>query len=483
MSTSTLVRRAINHALMAAVSTVAAGGAVSVHAQNAPSNAGRAEEVVVTGSRIRRVESEGPSPVVTISASEMTERGYNTVLEAINDLPQNAGGGFDQQFTFGFTPSASAVDLRGFGVGRSLVMIDGRRLPVFPLAASGTDNFVDLSSIPASAIDRIEVVTDGASAIYGSDAISGVINVILKKTTEDEVSVRFSDTTEGGGAARRAQFATGIENEDGASALVFLEYFEQDRMMFADRDYSRSDRLGGINGPGPGGFSGFGNPGNFLTDDGVMPAPNCSTVGGSPGIVGGSCRFNRAQYRMLLPDMEHFSITTKLEKPLTEDVTFLARATYFTSNTVTQIEPVPADTGVVPADNPNNPAGAEGVFNRRMVEFGPRGEDTDNDVFNVVGAFQGSFGRFNWELGGQYAEQRIKSISSGYMRSAGLDQAVTTGVVGSHQPFRYHPTIRRRRHKGRAANRRAVHDHVRRFPHGRRALRTSQRHGAKRHDR
>lgn len=429
MSTSIPIRRAINHALMAVVSAVAAGSAGAVHAQTPPSNDGDVEQVVVTGSRIRRVETEGPSPVTVISSDEMNERGYNTVLEALNDLSQNAGGGFDQQFTFGFTPSASAIDLRGFGVGRSLVMIDGRRLPVFPLAASGTDNFVDLSSIPASAIDRIEVVTDGASAIYGSDAVSGVVNVILKKSTEDEVSVRFSDTTEGGGAQRRAQFATGIESDAGGSALVFLEYFEQDRMMFADRDYSRSDRYGGINGPGPGGFSGFGDPGNFLTDDDVIPAPNCSTTGGSPGIVGTSCRFNRAQYRELVPDMEHFSITTKLEKPLSEDLTFLARATYFTSNTVTQIEPVPGDTTVVPADNPNNPVGVEGVFNRRMVEFGPRGEDTDNDVFNVVGALQGSLGKFNWEFGGQYAEQRIKSISSGYMRSAGLDQAVTTGVV------------------------------------------------------
>lgn len=429
MSTNIPIRRAINHALMAAVSAVAAGGAVAVHAQTPPSNAIGAEEVVVTGSRIRRVETEGPSPVTVISFDEMNERGYSTVLEALNDLSQNAGGGFDQQFTFGFTPSASAIDLRGFGVGRSLVMIDGRRLPVFPLAASGTDNFVDLSSIPAAAIDRIEIVTDGASAIYGSDAISGVVNVILKKTTEDEVSVRFSDTTEGGGAQQRAQFATGIEGEDGGKALVFLEYFKQDRMMFADRDYSRSDRLGGINGAGPGGFSSFGNPGNFLTEDDVFPAPNCSTTGGSPGITGGSCRFNRAQYRELLPDSDHFSITTKWEKPVSEDLSFLARATYFTSNTVTQIEPVPADTTVVPAANPNNPAGADGVFNRRMVEFGPRVEDTDNDVFHVVSALQGRLGDFNWEVGGQYAEQRIKSLLSGYMRSAGLDQAVTTGVV------------------------------------------------------
>ena len=152
---------------------------VPVQAQETTADEEEENVVVVTGSRIRRIEQEGPSPVVTITADEMNNRGYNTVLEALNDLSQNAGGGLDQQFTFGFTPSASAVDLRGFGIGRTLVMIDGRRVPVFPLSASGTDNFVDLSSIPSVAIDRIEVLTDGASAIYGSDAVGGVINVIL----------------------------------------------------------------------------------------------------------------------------------------------------------------------------------------------------------------------------------------------------------------------------------------------------------------
>ncbi len=390
------------------------------------------EEMVVTGSRIGRVQEEGPSPVVSISAAELTDRGYNTVLEAVNDLPQNAGGGFDQQFTFGFTPSASAVDIRGFGVGRALVLIDGRRVPVFPLAAGGTTNFVDLSSIPVAAIERIEVVTDGASAIYGSDAVSGVVNVILKKVAEDEVTARLSDTTQGGGGQTRVQFSTGLEGNDGSSALVFMEYFKQEEMMFADRDYSESDRLGGINGAGPGIFSSFGDPGTFLGLDGsITSPPTCSTSGGSPGIdADGICRFNRAQYRQLLPEMEQFSLTAKLEKPITAAASFFARATYFTSNVQTQIEPVPADTDVVPATNANNPAGVDGFWFRRTVEFGPRGEDVDNDTYNVVAGLHGDFGAsLNWELGAQYAEQRISSINSGFFRAAGFDQAVTTGVV------------------------------------------------------
>lgn len=388
-------------------------------------------EIVVTGSRIRRVQQEGPSPVVAISAEELSGRGYNTVLEALNDLAQNSGGGIDQQNTFGFTPSASAIDLRGFGIGRSLVLIDGRRVPVFPLADNGTTNFVDLSSIPLAAIERIEVVTDGASAIYGSDAVSGVVNVILKKSTDDEFTVRRSDTTHGGGGQTRVQFATGLEGTDGSTALFFAEYFDQQDMMFADRWYSRSDVLGGIGGSGPGTFSSFGHPGNFINADtgDPTPAPNCDTTGGSPGVVGPLCRFNRAQYRQLLPDMEQFSLTAKFNKPLADQLEFFARATYFNSEVRTQIEPVPADTTVVPGTNPNNPTGQDGFFFRRTVEFGPRTDDIQNDTYNVVAGLSGTFSRWNWEFGTQYSEQRIVDRLSGYMREAGLDQAVTTGVV------------------------------------------------------
>lgn len=427
MSRSNVIERAVRRALLA---SAAAAAALTVQLP-AGAQEPAVQEVTVTGSRIRRVEEEGPSPLVTITAEDLNNRGYNTVIEALNDLPQNAGGGIDQQFTFGFTPSASAIDIRGFGIGRSLVLVDGRRVPVFPLAAGGTTNFVDLSSIPAGAIERIEVLTDGASAIYGSDAVSGVVNVILKKSTEDELTIRRSGTADGGGAQTRLQFATGLEGDDGSRALFFMEYFEQEEMMFADRDYSRSDVLGGIGGAGPGAFSSFGNPGNFLgLDDSITPAPGCDTSNGSPGVVGPLCRFNRAQYRQLLPEMEHFSLTAKLDKPVAEQLSFFAKATYFNSNVLTQIEPVPADTTVVPAGNPNNPAGVDGFWFRRSVEFGPRSEDIDNDTYNVVAGLRGSIGeRFRWEAGAQYAEQRISGVNSGFFREAGLDQAVTTGVV------------------------------------------------------
>lgn len=432
--TSHLVRQAVHSALfIAAFSVTTAAISSPVRAQSQPDAESGNVEVTITGSRIRRIEQEGPSPVVTITAEELDNRGYNTVLEALNDLPQNSGGGIDQQFAFGFTPSASAIDLRGFGFGRALVLIDGRRVPVFPLAASGTDNFVDLSSIPIAAIERIEVLTDSASAIYGSDAISGVINIILKDTTEAQIMLRHGDTTEGGGSQTRLQIADGIETSNGATALFFVEYFQQDKIRFTDREYSRSDRLGGVNGPGPGTFSGIGTPGTFVSANPSipsLPAANCDTSNGGPGVEDGLCRFNRAFYRLLMPDMEHVSATAKLSLPLTESVRAFGRATYFKGNVESQIEPVGADTTIVPANNPNNPAGFAGAWQRRMVEFGPRIQDIDNDTYSLVAGLQGTLDSgYSWEFGAHYSEQRIRQIGSGYLRSAALDQAVTTGIV------------------------------------------------------
>ena len=444
MSTEHSSPAAIRVSIMLAGLACATGFTPPVQAQTQSDAEGDEQVVVVTGSRIGRVQQEGPSPVVTITSEDLDQRGYTTVLEALNDLSQNAGGGIDQQNTFGFVPSASAVDLRGFGVGRSLVLIDGRRVPVFPLADGGTTNFVDLSSIPAGAIERIEVLTDGASAIYGSDAVGGVVNVILKKTTDDEISLRRSLTSDGG-AQTRAQFATGFEGKDGGNMLLFLEYYKQNVLKFTDRSYSRSDRYGGADGVGPGTFSSFGNPGSFLNPftGELAVANNCDTSGGTPAVIPGDfCRFNRAQYRQLIPEIQRYSLTAKYDRPLSERATLFGKLTYLNSKTNTQIEPaaldIAGDLGVVltpdALNNPTNPAvdvdglypdNIAGAFRRRLVEFGPRASETNNDTFNALFGFRGTFGNdYNWETGVGYAEQRITDISTGFARKDAFTAAL-----------------------------------------------------------
>lgn len=193
--------------------------------------------VIVTGSRIPRASLEGPSPVTVISAEDITRHGYKNVFDALNSLTQNSG--FVQGADFGntFTPSANAISLRGLGPNHTLVLLNGRRLADFPIAYEGTVNFTNLANIPAAVIERIEILNGGASAIYGSDAIAGVVNVVLKKRADGiEVNAKAGTTSRGGGGDRRLQLSGGAQ--DGQLNTVFaVELSERDPLSSLERDF------------------------------------------------------------------------------------------------------------------------------------------------------------------------------------------------------------------------------------------------------
>ncbi len=164
-----------------------AGGTLSALAMapaiaQTPAQPAGTMKVEVTGTNIRRVDSETASPVQVITQEEMVRQGYTTINEVVREITANGQGLLSQGFTGAFASGGSGVALRGLGVGATLVLIDGLRMSPFPRPDDNQHNFVDISGIPFSAVERIEVLLDGASAIYGSDAIGGVLNVILKKS-------------------------------------------------------------------------------------------------------------------------------------------------------------------------------------------------------------------------------------------------------------------------------------------------------------
>lgn len=190
---------------------IAASLAVSPSfAQDAPGNAKQLETVTVTGSRIPRVDLEGPSPVVTLSAQDIQARGFRSVYDALNSLTQNTGMTQGEDFGNTFTPAANTINLRGLGPNHTLVLVNGRRVADYPVAYDGSVNFVNLSNIPAVMIERIEVLSGGASSVYGSDAIAGVVNIILKKKAQGvDVDLRSGGTQGGGGSNQRLQLGGG----------------------------------------------------------------------------------------------------------------------------------------------------------------------------------------------------------------------------------------------------------------------------------
>ena len=170
--------------LLAVSAMIAASGAVAVHAQEQPGNpaGGNIETVVVTGSMIKRTDFDTPSPVQVVTAEDLRQSGYTSVSEVLRNIAANGQGTLSQSFGLAFAGGGAGVALRGLTVGGTLTLIDGSRMIPYPLSDDGQRNFVDVSQIPFNVIDRVDVLKDGASAAYGSDAVAGVVNVVLKKS-------------------------------------------------------------------------------------------------------------------------------------------------------------------------------------------------------------------------------------------------------------------------------------------------------------
>jgi len=225
--------------LAAAVSAMAADTASGPPAPPDTQSAAL-ETVVVTGSRIRRTAVEGPAPVTVISAEDIRDNGYATVSDVMAALTQNLGALDNNQNTDGFSPGAQAVDLRGLGPNHTLVLVNGRRIADYPQSYGGNSNFTDISDIPTSLIDHIEVLSGSASAIYGSDAIAGVINFILiKKADETTIDLRASDTQHGGAASQRFQLSSGYSN-DRFDSVFAVELYHQDPLWDYQRSFTNS---------------------------------------------------------------------------------------------------------------------------------------------------------------------------------------------------------------------------------------------------
>ena len=201
-------------------------------------------KVVVTGSRIKRSEVEGPTPVTIITADDIEKQGFTTVSQVLRTITQNVGAVQNElNSAGGFTPNGSPVNLRGLGPGRTLLLINGRRAADYPFPYNGQSNFQNLNNIPAGAVERLEILAGGASAIYGSDAVAGVINVVQKTNYKgDDVKLRGGTSTTGGGAFCDLQWVGG-KSGDNWSVTYALEYYADEPVYGYQRSFmdSRAD--------------------------------------------------------------------------------------------------------------------------------------------------------------------------------------------------------------------------------------------------
>ena len=198
-----------------------------------------AERVIVTGSNIPTAEEVGPNPVLNINRDLINKSGERSAEALLKNLPvANANGVPLSNNNTGFTPGASSISLRGFDPSATLVLIDGRRAAPFPVGQGGTFSFIDLNSIPRSAIESIEVLKDGASTTYGADAVAGVVNIKLYKEYRGaEVSVEYGNTLDKDSSLFDAELLFGI-GDDKTQVTGALNFYHRNSIFSKDRGNS-----------------------------------------------------------------------------------------------------------------------------------------------------------------------------------------------------------------------------------------------------
>jgi outer membrane receptor protein involved in Fe transport len=388
---------------------------------------GELAPVVITGSNIPTVELEGPSPIVRIDREEINRSGAETVGELLRRLPQNNAGSYDEKFQNSFAPGSSGVSLRGMGMSYTLVLVDGRRLGNHSMAQNMTTSFSDLNGVPLAVVDRVEVMLDGASAIYGSDAVAGVVNIITRDNFDGlEINVGYSNTTDDDMATQRYSITAGTVSENG-NAWVNIDYLDRNSMQYDDRDYSASANQG------PKGYdfrSSSGNPGSIKIlpgsenglESGFYQVPGDSTgtptaeeIIGSPGIN----RFDYNPWMTLTPEYERYGASGRVNYTLTDYATAFVHTTYRNIKVRQEMAPTPAfgdlntDTwGILPASNAFNPFGEDTTFRHRLIEVGPRLFDIESDIYRVLPGVKFDIGD-SWQAETAFLYNKIETVDFG----------------------------------------------------------------------
>jgi iron complex outermembrane recepter protein len=430
-----------------ALGLIGAGGAFLL--AGAPAQA-QDIRVDVTGSNIKRVEGEGALPVQTLTRSDLDNVGVQNASELLDKISANASfnsfneaGGAGSSFA-GFT----GASLRGLGYGRTLVLLNGRRVSAY---AFSDGSGVDLSSLPLAALERVEVLKDGASAIYGTDAIAGVINFITKKDFRGiEAYGYYGGTDEGGGDSWRATVTGGWGDltKDKFNVFVNFDYQKQDALAALDREISKTAY---IPAEGVNRTSGYSYPANInivgVTGTRNPTNPTCAPPFSYPttGSSARQCRYDFASQIETIPETEKTNIVGRATWRINADHEAFLEGGYFNGKYTYRISPTPVigfdGNPFLPTTSPYFPAafissvGGDPTkpveFLWRMKEFGPRTSEATNDFYRAVAGLQGTIFK-NWDYAAAFnwtENEQSESNPSGYFRESALFPLLASGVV------------------------------------------------------
>ncbi|HEV7490721.1 MAG TPA: TonB-dependent receptor [Rhodanobacteraceae bacterium] len=423
------------------------------------------QAIEVTGSRIKKADVEGQTPVLTITSKDIEATGLGSIGDVIQRLTVSGSSintKFNSAGNFGFPPDgggvgsgSTTISLRNLNAKRTLILVDGLRW-VNESSASGVSAAVDLNTIPASIVDRIEILKDGASSLYGSDAIAGVINIITKKKQDGlGLHVYGGDYSVGDGKTYAGDVSLGGSGE---KYDFFMDISHYDQHAISSNDWFQSryptPGIGGV--PDRASWSSgtpftrvdFSTPGGIdyggLCDGGVcdITANGVAPPGGVQPFPSGyhgfstADRFNYSPYNLLLTPSKRTAIFAQGDYHLTDSINWYMKGLYNKRDSVNQAAPEPiflgpgagtgglADTVGVDVTNPYNPFGItldpndpNMFIGRRPVEGGPRifkqKVDTDYVATGLTGAFSIGGNNYNWDVNYANSENKAEQTVTG----------------------------------------------------------------------
>nr|WP_231108181.1 TonB-dependent receptor [Xanthomonas translucens] len=446
--------------LCASVAAVLATSA-AVPAAFAQEAATTLDRITVTGSNIPRTNTETPSPVQVITRQEIDRTGKSTVAEYLQTLTSDGAGSIPKSFGNGFAGGGAGISLRGLGAGSTLVLLNGRRMATYGLADDGQKVFTDLSTIPLDAVERIDILKDGASAIYGSDAIAGVVNIILRNDFEGAIlrgSYGMSGDSDGDARKATLTAGTGSLAKDGWNAFFSLDVGKSDAIKISDRkdrkwigtgdirrygyDAADAQFLGGAYLSG-GTAGGTGPNGSVFNNDAPSPhlvaLPGCAGLTTIPGQTDATAQAQGClwdptqQYRDLSPEEKYVNVFARASFAFGEggeiytEIGYSKKETVF-SNTPSGVSggwgypggPVNANSGagatMLYAGHPDNPLPYAARVRYSAWDVGPRVTDNTNAFNRFLVGVKGNWGEWSYDTAYLHSGTDLINKRTGFLR-------------------------------------------------------------------
>lgn len=421
-----------------------------------------AERIQVTGSHIRRVHHEDATPLQVINADEIAQSGKITLADVLRDLTVNTGNSFDEQATSSFSAGSASVGLRGLSPKNTLVLVNGQRVSNYGFALGTQDTFVDLNALPLGAVERVEVLKDGASAAYGSDAIAGVINIILQRDYQGvEASASFGGATEGGLEQYSAGLVAGVGSlhEDGYNINFSLDFLDREALNANQRKITRSGDFRDLPGGRLAGWSTNGgnylddpqNPRAFETCPGLSESRDWSDF--TPNGAGQVCAYNRQPFNTLQPAVTRRQLALNSTYVINPDLEAFAEVLYsYNESSHTFGAPLTVGPGLraydqatgtledievaLPVGHPNNPHDQPLAFEYTFFDIGERLK-SNTQIFNrfLTGLrYQGSTWDLNLQVLQSQSRQReyVDNFVNRYAFETLLEEGGYDFINGSH---------------------------------------------------